>query len=87
MSASRAVRRLLALVAIAAIVITVAACDVGASATPAPSPAGDVPSALAGTAWIVKSVDGRAPIRGAVPPIMFDDTSVTGPGGCNHRRR
>ena len=72
-------RRLIALVVFA---VVLAACDSGA--TPSPSPVGDVPSALAGTAWIVQSVNGRAPIAGAVPTIMFDDTSVTGTGGCNH---
>ena len=80
MPANHLVRRL---VAVIAILVLVGACDVGAAATPAPSPAGDVPSALARTAWIVKSVNGRAPVPGAVPTIMFDDTRVTGTGGCN----
>lgn len=75
------IRRFLA---IAALVALVAGCDFGQAASPSPAPSGGTPSALAGTSWIVKSVNDRPPVPGAVPTITFDATNVTGTGGCNH---
>jgi len=69
------------LVAFAAIALVVMGCDAGSA--PSPSlPAGAAP-ALAGTSWIVKSVDGRAPVPGSVPIATFDAGRVSGTGGCN----
>jgi heat shock protein HslJ len=65
------------------VAFAIAAC--GSAVTPTGSdgpPAGTVP-ALAGTSWVVASVDGNAPMAGAVPLVAFDVDRVTGSGGCN----
>jgi heat shock protein HslJ len=69
------------LVAIVAIVVVLTGCDVGMS--PSSPPSGNALSALAGTSWIVKSVDRRSPVPGAVPTATFDAERVSGTGGCN----
>jgi heat shock protein HslJ len=38
---------------------------------------------LAGTAWEVASIGGRAPIAGTTVTVTFQDGSVGGSGGCN----
>jgi len=55
-----------------------------ACSTPAePSDGIQRPATLAGTAWRVVSVGGRAPVALAVPTAMFGTDRVTGSGGCN----
>ena len=57
----------------------------GCSTEPGPSeshPAGH-PATLAGTAWRVVSVGGRAPVAAARPTAVFSPDRITGSGGCN----
>jgi heat shock protein HslJ len=76
-----AVRPVLRTLAAAALILAAAGC---ADPGPSPSPSSVGPAALAGTSWIVKAVNGRAPVAGAVPTVAFDADAVTGSGGCNH---
>jgi heat shock protein HslJ len=72
------------LFALLVIVATVGACS--GDATPSGSgtgPSGGAVPPLAGTSWIVVSVDGRTPVAGAVPVVTFDADRVGGTGGCN----
>lgn len=62
-----------------AILLLVAACG-GSGAS---SPAGTAPSTLAGTAWTVQTVDGKAAVAGKEPTVAFADTTIAGSGGCN----
>ena len=68
-----------ALVGILAGSLVACAAEVG----PSGSPPGGAISGLAGTSWIVVSVDGRSPVAGAVPTATFDAVRVSGTGGCN----
>ncbi len=74
--------RVLRLILLVAILLTVAAC--GGESEPSGAPPDGVPATLTDTAWIVRSVAGRAPIPGAVPTISFSATQLAGTGGCNH---
>ena len=69
------------LVVFVAIVAVVTGCDVGPSSSASSS--ATTRSALAGTSWIVKSVNGREPVIGSVPTATFDAERVSGAGGCN----
>jgi heat shock protein HslJ len=61
------------------LVLLLAACS-----TPAePSDGIQRPATLAGTAWRVVSVSGRAPIALAIPTATFAADRITGSGGCN----
>lgn len=73
-----AARRFLALLTIA---LAIAAC--GGDTAPSGSPPPGTGSPLAGTSWIVVSVNGRSPVPGAVPTVRFDADRVSGSGGCN----
>jgi len=68
-------------VAVLVLLLALAAC------TGPPGPSGAIreghPATLAGTAWRVVSVGGRAPVAGAVPTALFAADRVTGSGGCN----
>jgi heat shock protein HslJ len=84
-----AARRFLALLSIA---LAFAACggDTGPSGSPPRASGHSVGgssagtgSTLAGTSWIVVSVNGRSPVPGAVPTFRFDADRVSGSGGCN----
>ena len=57
----------------------------GCSTEPSPSESNPVghPMTLAGTAWRVVSVAGRAPDPVARPTAVFGADQVTGSGGCN----
>ncbi|HEX2754546.1 MAG TPA: META domain-containing protein [Candidatus Limnocylindrales bacterium] len=77
--------RLVALIVLLAIVGAISGCGSDGPPTgsaPGSPPDGPLP-ALAGTAWIVISVNGRSPIAGAVPTIVFDAARASGFGGCN----
>lgn len=64
-----------------ALVLAVVACGSGPS-KPSPSvPA--VPGMLTGTAWSVRSIDGRAMAPIHPPTVIFEATRVVGSGGCN----
>jgi heat shock protein HslJ len=41
------------------------------------------PSTLAGTTWLVASVNGHSPVAGTAPSAAFTDAQVTGSAGCN----
>lgn len=73
--------RLARLVVLIAIVAAIGGCSdaVGPSASPPPGAV----STLAGTSWIVVSVNGRSPIAGAVPTLAFDAGTIKGFFGCN----
>lgn len=43
----------------------------------------DQGSALAGTEWVLVSLDGNALIEGKAITLRFDDTAIKGSGGCN----
>ncbi len=64
------------------VAVSVAAC--GSDPEPVGSPPAGAPIELVNTAWIVRSVAGRAPIAGAVPTISFSADAIAGSGGCNH---
>ena len=65
-----------------AIVIAIGGCSdaVGPSASPPPGAI----STLAGTSWIVVSVNGHSPLAGAASPTLaFDAGTIKGFFGCN----
>lgn len=41
------------------------------------------PTTLAGTSWLVQSVDSQSSVVGKEPSVAFDATNVSGSGGCN----
>ena len=43
----------------------------------------DHPSTLAGSSWLVTSVNGHPPVGGTAPSAAFTDVQVTGSAGCN----
>jgi heat shock protein HslJ len=59
--------------------VVLATCD----AEPAPTPSGPGSSSLAGTSWTLVSVNGRLPVPGTPPTLVFTDTDASGTGGCN----
>jgi putative lipoprotein len=60
-------------------VVALACADATVSSTE-PDSAAD----LAGTAWLVTTIDGQAAVPDAPPTIAFgDDGTVSGSGGCN----
>jgi heat shock protein HslJ len=61
------------------LVVAVAAC----SSSPSEGTRDGHPATLAGTAWRVVSVGGRAPIAVAQPTAVFSPDRITGSGGCN----
>jgi heat shock protein HslJ len=66
--------------ALLAVLMALAACD----GAPPPDVSGPGhPATLAGTAWRVVGVDGREPVVGKVPTVMFEISTVSGSGGCN----
>ena len=74
--------RLLVLLTILA---TLGACsgDAAPSGPGTGSPPGGAVATLAGTQWIVVSVNGQKPIAGAVPTVRFEADRISGTGGCN----
>ena len=62
--------------------VAVAACGGSSSSSAAPSAAA-APATLAGTSWLVKSVDDQTSVAGKEPTAAFDATTVSGSGGCN----
>ncbi len=70
-----------ATIAALALVVLVAAC--GSPGAPSGGSGVPHPATLAGTAWRVVAVDGRAPIAGAEPTVVFAAERVSGSGGCN----
>jgi heat shock protein HslJ len=63
--------------------VAVAACGGSSSSSAAPSAPVAGPATLAGTSWLVKSVDGQTSVVGKEPSVAFDETTVSGSGGCN----
>ena len=63
--------------------VAVAACGGSSASSAAPSAAGAAPATLAGTSWLVMSVDSQASVVGKEPTAAFDATTVSGSGGCN----
>jgi heat shock protein HslJ len=59
-----------------AAVVVATSCAVDSSPTVDANP-------LAGTAWLVSSIDGQPPVAGRTPLVRFDEDTVTGSGGCN----
>ncbi len=75
--------RPVALGAVLAIAFALGGCGGDPSSDAPGASSAAVPGTLAGTAWIVVSVNGSAPIAGAVPTISFNADRVNGFFGCN----
>jgi heat shock protein HslJ len=58
-------------------------CGGGSASSSLSGAAGGAPGTLAGTAWTVRTLDGRASVAGKEPTVAFDATTVSGSAGCN----
>lgn len=65
---------------LALVLVGLAACSSGGSASPSTDP---VPASLAGTSWKAVSVGGRSTVVDRPPTLTFEATKVSGSGGCN----
>ena len=70
-----------ALIVVVAIALAAAGCG-GEAPVSSSTPGGSV-TALAGTSWIVVTVNDRTPIAGAVPTLSFTGDRIQGFFGCN----
>lgn len=74
-------RRLLAGMVLSIATLVVAGCADASVATSPPTPSAE---GLAGTAWVVTSVNGQGVVPAAPPTMSFGtDGRVSGSGGCN----
>jgi heat shock protein HslJ len=73
--------RALRLIAILAIAVAVAGCTSDTQSS-SPTPGGTL-AGLAGTSWIVVTVNGRSPVTGAVPTLAFAGERIQAFFGCN----
>ena len=73
--------RVARLIASLAIVLVAAGCT-SAAPSPGGTPDGSV-GPLAGTSWIVVTVNGRSPLAGAVPTLSFTGERIQAFFGCN----
>ena len=69
--------------AIVSIAVLAFGCSPSTESGPSESNPAGRPATLAGTAWRVVSVGGRAPVAAARPTAVFSADRITGSGGCN----
>jgi heat shock protein HslJ len=62
--------------------VVLGACSAPGAATPQPATPGAA-DPLAGTSWVLASIDGAAPLPGAAIRLAFRDGAVAGFAGCN----